>query len=209
MPKSRNNLEVLRKKAGLTREELADRLGVTATTIYRKERAVRKLYDEEIPRYAAALGCRENELTGTLDVGDNLVPILGKVEIGNYITPIANLSLIKNVAEHGRGYMQCEFVEAPPELGYRDVAAVRISGDSMEPFMPAGTIVYYSQRHIGDLKDCLNKLCVVHLKTGQTMLKKVKQGSVYGRYTLTSFNAADIENVEIEWCAKVTFFKQS
>lgn len=208
MPKSHNNLEVLRKKAGLTREALADKLGVTATTIYRKERGVRKLYDEEIPRYAVALGCRENELTGSLDSRDNLVPVLGRVETGNTIVPIADLSLIKMVAEAGQGYMQCEFVEAPPELGYRDVAAVRISGDSMEPFMPSGTIVYYSQRTSGDLSDCINKLCIVCLKTGQVMLKKIKHGTMYGRYTLASFNAADIENVEVEWCAKVTFFKQ-
>lgn len=60
--KARNNIEKIRKLRGMTRPQLAKELGVTDITIYRKERADRKLGDEEVERYAQALGCKPSDL---------------------------------------------------------------------------------------------------------------------------------------------------
>lgn len=61
----RNNLEKMRKMAGLTRADLASRLNTTETTIYRKERGERQLRTEELEIYANALGCAPEELIQT------------------------------------------------------------------------------------------------------------------------------------------------
>lgn len=60
--KRRNNLEIIRISKEMTRPELARKLGVTETTIYRKERSIRGLSDKEAPQYAEALGVPVREL---------------------------------------------------------------------------------------------------------------------------------------------------
>jgi hypothetical protein len=39
------------------------------------------------------------------------------------------------------------------------------------------------------------------------LFKKLRKGYKYGTYTLSSMNAKDLEDVELEWCAKVIFIK--
>jgi transcriptional regulator with XRE-family HTH domain len=63
-----NNIEKLRKRLGLTRPQLADRLNTTETTIYRKERGDRGLTDKEITLYAKALRCSPEELVGNKEM---------------------------------------------------------------------------------------------------------------------------------------------
>jgi hypothetical protein len=98
-------------------------------------------------------------------------------------------------------------VECPPGLDPQNTVALVIRGDSMLPFMPEGTVVYYSHRQEGDCTEHLNKLCVVGVHKGPTLLKIVKKGYTKGRYSLLSYNADLIEDVQLDWCAKIVFIK--
>jgi Peptidase S24-like len=116
-------------------------------------------------------------------------------------------------------------VDCPPGMGPQEVVALRIRGDSMYPVFRNGWIVYYNNRRdifvpldyepspstaatsIDPLRDLFDEPCVVKLKDGRTLLKILKHGQALGLYTLASYNAPDLENIEIEWAAKVIFIK--
>jgi hypothetical protein len=51
--------------------------------------------------------------------------------------------------------------------------------------------------------------CVVKLTDGRALLKTIKRGTLPGRYRLVSFNSPDIEDVEVEWAAKIIFIRTS
>jgi hypothetical protein len=71
-----------------------------------------------------------------------------------------------------------------------------------------GDIVYVRRDHEGVLPIYLGEECAVHTADGGTFLKVLAPGSQPDRYTLRSFNAADIENVEVVWAAPVLFVKR-
>ncbi|MBE6645182.1 MAG: helix-turn-helix domain-containing protein [Ruminococcaceae bacterium] len=77
-----NKLKELRHKAGLTLEELAEKLGTSKQTIHRYENGViANIPHEKIKRLAEALGASPSELMGwekSISEYDNLLPIKKK-----------------------------------------------------------------------------------------------------------------------------------
>ena len=126
-----------------------------------------------------------------------MVQIVGYVGAGAEIFPFDDHM-------QGNGF---EEIECPPGVDPETTVALRIKGDSMMPFMPEGTIVYYSERFDGGCADYVNKLCVVKIKDGPTLLKILKKGYSKGRFNLMSYNADMIEDARLEWCAKIIFIK--
>jgi hypothetical protein len=51
--------------------------------------------------------------------------------------------------------------------------------------------------------DMIGELCVVGLKDGRVLLKQVQAGRTKGSYNLMSATEKPIENVAIEWAARV------
>lgn len=67
-------LKYLRKRAGLTQEQLARKLGYsTHTTIFKIESGKSDVSITQIPAYCKALGCTPLELLGLRPEGDYLV----------------------------------------------------------------------------------------------------------------------------------------
>lgn len=85
--------------------------------------------------------------------------------------------------------------------------ALRVQGDSMLPHMKSGWVLYYS-RHEQNPDDLIGQICVCALESGERMVKELQRGSKPGHYTLGSWNASPIEDVRLEWVAKVDFFSQ-
>jgi transcriptional regulator with XRE-family HTH domain len=110
------------------------------------------------------------------------------------------------VREHAPS-ADCEYVEAPPELGYRDIAAVRMRGDAMLPFLPDGTLLYYHEPLHTGFDVHLGRLVVVRTEEGAVSAAILERGSAYGRYDLAGYNVKTVKNVAIEWCAKVIFIR--
>lgn len=61
-----NNLKALRKRAGLTQYDVADKLGVTQPQIYNFEKGVRKLSRPEMERFAKLYNCNVEEIYGEM-----------------------------------------------------------------------------------------------------------------------------------------------
>ena len=95
-------------------------------------------------------------------------------------------------------------VEAPADAHPSTVAA-RVRGESMLPMFQEGWIIYWS-RHL-PAGEMVNQLCVVQLSDGRIMVKTLRSGSQPGLWLLTSFNAADIVDVPVEWAAPIDWIK--
>ena len=81
--------------------------------------------------------------------------------------------------EHALAKVKCGFVPVPPESGYPRMAAVRISGNALLPFLPAGSVLYYNECRTGGFGALLDTLCAVQLKDGFIGAGIVKNGSLY------------------------------
>lgn len=118
------------------------------------------------------------------------VPVLGKIGAGGCV-------LFEQVDEP-------ELVDRPPGASGR-LMALRVAGDSMLPVYRDGDIIYVNRDHEGVLPDYIGEECAVHTVDGGTFLKTLSLGSKPGRYTLRSFNAGDMEDVEVIWATPVLF----
>lgn len=121
----------------------------------------------------------------------NQVPVLGKVGAGG--------SVLFNDEDDDP-----VMVDRPPGAVGR-LMALSVTGDSMLPVYRDGDIVYVNRDHEGVLPEYIGEECVVHTVDGGHFLKTLAIGSQVNRYTLRSFNAGDIENVELIWATPVLF----
>lgn len=90
----------------------------------------------------------------------------------------------------------------PPGFG-GPVEALEVVGDSMLPRYSSGDVVYIQRAHDGAKNEYLGHYCAIRLTTGETFVKQLARGSRPGYFTLRSLNAADIEDVEIEWATPI------
>lgn len=97
-----------------------------------------------------------------------------------------------------------ELIDAPPKARSSTVAA-KVRGDSMLPHYEDGDIIYYSQNLPPE--EMRNRRCVVKLADGRMLVKTLRRGSTDQLWTLTSTNAADIEDVVVEWVAPIDWIK--
>lgn len=189
----------------MTHESLAESVGTSRGQIINLEKGARRLTDTWITRLANALGVPKEEIIAE----PRLVPVIGTIGAGAEVFPIDDYPLVRpeRMAEHVHPADGMDYVSAPPDGPVQGVVALRVTGESMMPFLEDGCIVYYNQRIDGDCSSLIGGLCVVMLKDGRALLKRLKRGREYGKYDLISYNASIMENVEVEWCAKVTFIK--
>jgi transcriptional regulator with XRE-family HTH domain len=208
-----NNLQKIRESKKLTRERLAEIIGTTATTIYRKETGIRGLRADELEKYANALECEPYELIVSAEKLVSLdaesaksVPIVGSVGAGAKIYPID---------DHAKG-QGLDTADCPPGMNSEKTVAVFVKGDSMEPLLSEGWLLYYDERIFGVPEEYIGCICVVKIASadngdeGATLVKKIKRGDKVGHYHLCSINPLEepILNKSIEWSAKVKFMGQ-
>lgn len=97
-----------------------------------------------------------------------------------------------------------ERVEAPIDA-HPDTVAAKIKGDSQLPVLQDGWVIYWSKTL--PPYDLINQMAVVQLADGRIMVKTIRNGSQPGLFTLTSYNAADIVDVPVDWVAKIDWIK--
>lgn len=140
------------------------------------------------------------KLAGALDVSvDRLlarprVPVAGHIGAGGVI-------IFEDIGEE---IEPDQTVPAAPGVSGKLVALL-VRGDSMLPKYKDGDIIYIQRQHDGVMPEYIGDDCAIRLATGETYLKQLTKGTRDGVFTLRSLNAADIEDVEVEWATPVIF----
>lgn len=171
------------KEPGWTQAKVAERVGVSQSTVNRWLKGA-----EPEGQNRDDLNSLYEELFGS-DTGPR-VPLKGYVGAGQAIYPF----------EDGGE----ELIDAPPKARSSTVAA-KVKGESMLPHYEDGDIIYYSQNLPPE--EMRNRRCVVKLADGRMLVKTLRRGSNDDLWTLTSTNAADIEDVVVEWVAPIDWIK--
>lgn len=123
------------------------------------------------------------------DSPTRMVPLKGYIGAGHFVEAI----------DHGP-----EEIDAPAD-SHPETVAAKIRGDSQLPVLQDGWVIYWSSQK--PASSMINQLAVVQLADGRIMVKTLRNGSVPGLFTLTSFNAADIVDVPVDWAAKIDWIK--
>jgi transcriptional regulator with XRE-family HTH domain len=186
----------LRKLQGMTQVRLAELVETGQSSISRWEK------DEDEPnrgyreKLAQIFGVSEAELhygPQARASSTSLVPVVGYVGAGDQVFPIDDHELGGGLDE----------VDLAPSAGL-PMVAVRVRGDSMLPTLRNNWLVFYTRNHDGVPENCINRMCVVKVAgDGPTLVKEVRRGYSRGRFNLVSSNASPIEDVVLDWAAKV------
>lgn len=188
----------LREARGLTQGQLGRMMDPPQLqqAIDRVEKS-NNLSEDWIYRYSRALGVKPEYFLA--QNGLPTVPIVG------YVGASADERIVY-VDDHepGGGIDQ---VEAPP--GAHEGLALEVRGNSMTPRFFEGDVIFFSRANGEDIKRCHYKDCVVRLRDGRTVLKRVEPGSKKGMLTLRSYNPATplMIDSKIEWVAPVTWVR--
>lgn len=201
-----SNIDYYRKKAGITVQQLADRAGISRGYLNELKRGDKRMNVDIMNKLSKPLGIKAHMLmSGAVD----RIPIIGSVGAGGEVYPFDDMPLLPRAIVPGEEeYINCEWIDAPPGVYPEGIVALRVKGNSMMPFMPEGTIVYYAERFESGAPDhCLSTLCVVQMRDGRTLLKMVRKGHSHGKFDLQSYNMETITDVDLAWCAPVVFIK--
>jgi phage repressor protein C with HTH and peptisase S24 domain len=99
-----------------------------------------------------------------------------------------------------------EFTDSPPNPTTNTVA-VKVRGDSMAGLFDDGSILYYDDVRTPPTEDLIGRLCVVQLKDGKVLVKRLLKGSRRGRWNLLSTNADPLMDKTLAWAARVIWIK--
>jgi phage repressor protein C with HTH and peptisase S24 domain len=195
-----NNLRSIREKMGLTLDQLAEMMGTSQQQLSRLEKGERRLSDVWLRRYEK-VGISYLRIFGN-DKPPKMVMVLGKIGAGAMVYPVDDHA--KNSA--GLEEVACPYGEDPEKI-----VALRVVGDSMEPALQDGDIIYYTRRAEGIEPDAMGNKAVVKLTNDAVLVKKLKAGSKPGKYHLFSINNTSdpILDATLVWAAKVAFIKPS
>ena len=191
-------IRALRKAMGLSQAGFAERIGVDQSNVSRWENGaepddahIRKLAELAAVHPAALRygGLAEPAPAPRFATA----PVVGYVGAGQEVFAHDDHAL-------GGGL---EEVEAPEGVGEDPVVAVRVRGESMHP-MRDGWLLFYRRDQHGVPDACLNRLCIVKLaEDGPIMVKEVRRGYRAHHFVLTSWNAPPLEDVRVDWAARV------
>ena len=184
-----NRLAELRQKKNWTQDQAASAFGLSKSGYVKLERGERRLSDGYIQIAAKVYGVTPAEILG----GAHEIPLVGHIGAGQEIH-----------AEFDDAPF--DHVEAPPGVSPKTTVAVEVRGDSMYPLLDEHDLVYYSRRDEAPER-MVGRLCVVRLADGRTFVKRLRRGTAPGLYMLESLNGPPIEDVEIEWVARIDWMK--
>lgn len=129
----KNNVKRLRMRAGLSQQELADRLGVTWQTVSNVERGVSGLSSKKIDKWAAAMDAEPHEVVSA--AGEmRSVPIVGDVQAGHFAE-----SWTLDEDDYSEVWIEDE-----PRFRPFKLRGVVTRGPSMNRRYPEGTILIFT-----------------------------------------------------------------
>lgn len=187
----RENLKRIMEKRNVKPTTLSQRVGNSKTLV---KDLLTKTGDVQLSTLRKLAGALDVELDQLLALPR--VPIVGKIGAGGSVAFLALRD--EDFLEIG------ETVPRPPGISGK-LIALMVEGDSMLPKYRNGDIIYIQRTHEGVLESYIGEDCAVRLATGETYVKQLVRGPAPNRFTLRSLNAADIEDVQLDWATPVLF----
>lgn len=124
--------------------------------------------------------------------GQQFVPLVGRAGAGSAVALFAL-----------NGDDPAEEVPLPPGVAASpSLVAVEVEGTSLGALFDR-SLVFYDDRRSPVSEDLLRKLCIVGLTDGRVLIKQILPGSKRGFYHLLSQTEGMIEDVAIDWAARV------
>jgi phage repressor protein C with HTH and peptisase S24 domain len=188
-----NRIKSLRTERGENQTEFGFVVGATQATVSRWEAGSEPDHDKLVI-LAKLAGVTLDQLLASEHVASdqNMIQVVGYVGAGAAVYPYDD-------EPKGSGFAT---VERPPFVTGQAVA-VEVRGDSLIPVAEDGWRLVYAGDQTVIEDEVLNRLCVVKLIDGRLLVKRLLRGSQPQRYHLLSTNAPMIEDVEVEWAARV------
>lgn len=197
-----DTLNMLRKRDNLTQKELAEKLGISFSSISMYERGKREPDFETLEAIADYFNVNMNFLLGkepasSAKISAVRIPVLGKVAAGIPITAVENI---------------IDYEEIPSSMAETgEYVALQINGSSMEPRMFEGDVVIVKVQPTVDS----GEVAVVIINGNEATVKKVQLRS--DGILLQPFNSAydpmfytneDIERIPVRIFGKVVECRQ-
>ncbi|MCC6776667.1 MAG: helix-turn-helix domain-containing protein [Hyphomicrobiales bacterium] len=183
---------------GLSQAQLGVLVGISQPAV-RKIESGRTEKSKHLPRIARVLELELSELDPDLA----RMPIAG-MDPDEAVGPTVRVVGYVGAGSEAHFYAvaQGDMDEVPaPEGSTKDTVAVEIRGDSLGSLFDRW-LVFYDEVRRPITSDMIGRLCVVGLADDRVLIKKVRRGR-NGLYTLVSEREPPIENVAIEWAARV------
>lgn len=186
-PAMGNRLKELRIAAGWTHEKAAEEMGVSRSQFIKLERGERRMTDQYMTQAARAFGVRPSDI---MDDSQNSVPLMGYIGAGAEIEPDFEQTPPEGLDQ----------IEVPFPLP-DDMIAFEVRGDSMLPVFKDRSviIVYREQKRPTDA--FYGEEAAVRTRDGRRFIKTIMRGAP--GVNLMSWNAAPIENVELDWVGEI------
>lgn len=191
-----NFIRPWRERAGLTIEQLAERIGMSHSNLSRIERGKVPLGEEYVPGLARALGIKPGDIFRHPDEAapmTPMVPVVGRVAADSE-------GRIIYATAHESGD------RAPPPPGHTadTVVAVEVFGHSMRGYADDGSLVYFETQRSPPTPDMIGYPAVVETTDGRVLLKRLLKGSRSGLYDLESVNGPTLPDQKLRWAAEIT-----
>ncbi|MCO5085118.1 MAG: helix-turn-helix domain-containing protein [Mesorhizobium sp.] len=191
-----NYIRQWRKHRGLTQEQLAEAVGVATATISQIETGKQGFTDTSLYAIAEALHVTAGDLlSGPPAVSGapagTEVPLMGYLGAGAEVEPD-----FEQVPPEG-----LDQVSLPFDLD-DDLIAFKVRGDSMLPFYRDGATIVVFREQKRPLTTFYGEEAAVRTSNGRRFIKTIMRGDG-DSVTLTSWNAAPIENVRLEWIGEI------
>lgn len=131
------------------------------------------------------------------------VPLAGTITKGGKV--LSSYSIQPNQLSEPE-HTGTPMVSAPPSTAPGGLIAFRVEDDSMQPFMPAGTLVYCRNSTDKTMDELVDVLCMV-AQEDNMLLRTLKRGYSFGCYNLLAYNAAISEDVPVKWALPVEYIR--
>lgn len=178
------------EKTGENQQQFAERVGVSQASVSRwASGKPPELHHAELLTSEAR---RLRIAHPKLGSGQVSVPVIGYVGAGGTI-------------DFTSGQGPFGEAEMPPKGAVPSLVAVLVKGDSMSGVLEDGWTVYYDNRKEPPDENMHGKLCIVGLKDGPTLIKKLYPGRKPFHFDLHSVNAPALLDQHVEWAARITW----
>lgn len=181
--------------SGLSLRKLADKAGVSYEQLKKiNQGKTQSTNAEDAIRLASAVGVplerfMEGDFTRTQGVS-----VMGKVGTASQV--------IQGEASSEAPSSQ---IECPPGISPKNLVAVIIGGDSMEPVYSDGDVLFFER--IGDSvpQEAIDQKCLCEDSDGNTWVKQVRAGSepdLYHLIAISPFSSNQL-NTKVKWAARL------